>query len=94
MVLMASPMTPMLVLGGVSYANNVYNNGFSPKALVDVKPLLMAGIGALFLGAFSAIPGMERPAAVLGWTAVVAMFISPVQKPSPLDNITSIVKKG
>lgn len=87
---MAGPVTPMLVLGGVSYANQWYNGG-SP---LDVRPLLFAGIGALFLEALAAVPGMERTAVVLGWTAVVAMFISPVQKPSPLDNLTSIVKKG
>lgn len=87
---MAGPMTPMLVLGGVSYANAWYNGG-SPT---DVKPLLFAGIAALLLDAAAAIPGMGPAATVLGWTAVVGMLIGPVQSPSPADNLLKIVKEG
>ena len=83
-----NPITPMLVLGGVSYANNWYNT--QGAGVTDVKPLLFAGLSALFLEAFAAIPGMEPAATLIGWTAVVAMFISPVQKPSPLQNLISI----
>lgn len=87
---MASPIAPMIALGGVSYANNWYNGG-SPS---DVKPLLFAGIGALFLELFAAIPGMEPTATLLGWTAFIGMCISPVQNPSPAQNILKITGKG
>jgi hypothetical protein len=77
----------MVALGVASYANNWYNT----KNVTDVKPLLFAGLAALFLEAFSAAIG-EEAATMLGWTAFVAMMISPVQKPSPLDNILSLGK--
>jgi hypothetical protein len=81
----------MVALGVASYANNVYNNKFSPTGYLDVKPLLFAGISALFLEAFAAAIGDEA-ATMLGWTAFVAMLIAPIQKPSPLDNILSLGK--
>lgn len=87
---MASVVAPMVLLGGVSYANNWYNTGNA----ADVKPLLFAGIGALFLELFAAIPGAEPVAALLGWTAFVGMMISPVQSPSPVQNILKITGKG
>jgi len=83
---MASPVTPMVALGLTSYANQWYNGG-SPT---DVKPLLFAGIGALLLEAFAAIPGMGPAATALGWTAFVGMLISPVQNPSPAQNLLKI----
>lgn len=85
---MASPVTPMLVLGGISYANNWYNTGDA----ADVKPLLFAGIGALLLELWAVIPGMEPVAALVGWTAVAGMLIGPVQKPSPAQNLLKITK--
>lgn len=87
---MAGPVTPMLVLGGISYTNNWYNGG-SPT---DVKPLLFAGIGALFLELFAVIPGMEPVATLLGWTAVVGMTLAPIQNPSPIQNILKITNQG
>jgi hypothetical protein len=78
----------MLALGGVSYANNWYNTG-NP---LDVKPLVFAGIGLLFLELFAAIPGMEPVATALGWTAFVGMCLSPVQNPSPVTNLLSITQ--
>jgi hypothetical protein len=83
-----SVLTPMLVLGGVSYANNWYNN--PTTGLTDLKPLLFAGVSAIFLEMFAAIPGMEPTATALGWLAVVGMFLSPVQNPSPVENLLSI----
>lgn len=76
----------MLVLGGISYGNNWYNTG-NP---LDVKPLVFAGIGALLLSGFAQIPGMQPVATAIGWTAVVGMFLSSVQKPSPIQNLTKI----
>lgn len=85
---MSSPVTPMIALGVTSYANNWYNT----KNPADVKPLLFAGIAALMLSAFGAIPGNEGTATLLGWTAFIGMMISPVQNPSPLDNLLSLGK--
>lgn len=83
---MAGPITPMVALGVTSYANQWYNGG-SPT---DVKPLLFAGIGALLLEGFAAIPGMAPAATALGWLAFVGMLISPVQNPSPAQNLLKI----
>lgn len=80
----------MVVLGGVSYANNVYNQNFTSKGYLDIKPLLFAGISALLLEGFAQIPGMRPAATLLGWTAFVGMLIGPVQKPSPMDNLLKI----
>lgn len=85
---MSSPITPMIALGVASYANNWYNT----KDATDVKPLLFAGVAGLLLSAFGAIPGNENTATLLGWTAFIGMMISPVQKPSPIDNLLSLGK--
>jgi hypothetical protein len=85
---MMSPIAPMVALGVASYANNWYNT----KNATDIKPLLFAGVSALILEGFAAIPGMEGTATLLGWTAFIAMMISPVQKPSPIDNLFKIGK--
>ena len=83
---MSSPVTPMIALGVTSYANNWYNTGNA----TDVKPLVFAGIGAVLLSGFAQIPGMEPTAALLGWLAFTGMLISPVQKPSPAENLLKI----
>jgi hypothetical protein len=83
---MSGPITPMIVLGGVSYANNWYNTG----NVTDVKPLLFAGISALLLEGVATIPGMEATATAIGWLAVVGMFLSNVQNPSPVANLVKI----
>jgi hypothetical protein len=90
---MSNPVTPMAVLGGVSYANNWYNEermGNAASAAFDVKPLLFAGIGALFLSALGAIPGWEPVATAIGWLSVVGFILTPVQNPSPIDNLLAI----
>ena len=76
----------MVALGGVSYVNQWYNGG-SPT---DVKPLLFAGIAGLLLSGFGAIPGNEKTATLLGWTAFIAFLISPIQNPSPTQNLLKI----
>jgi hypothetical protein len=76
----------MIALGVTSYANNWYNTG----SVTDVKPLLFAGIGALLLEGFASLPGMGPAATLLGWTAFVGMLLTPVQKPSPIDNLLKI----
>jgi hypothetical protein len=85
---MMSPIAPMVALGVVSYANNWYNT----KDATDIKPLVFAGVSALVLEGFGAIPGFESTATLLGWTAFIAFLISPIQKPSPVDNLFKIGK--
>jgi hypothetical protein len=81
-----TPVTPMLALTGISYANNWYNTGNA----LDVKPLLYGGIATLFLELFAAIPGMEPVATAIGWLALFGMSLSNVQDPSPAQNILKI----
>lgn len=83
---MSGPITPMVALGLVSYGNQWYNTG----NVADVKPLLFAGIAALLLEGLAAIPGMAPAATALGWTAFVGMLISPIQSPSPAQNLLKI----
>jgi hypothetical protein len=83
---MSGPLAPVLALSGVAYANNWYNT----KNAADVKPLLFGALAGLILELIAAIPGAEPAATALGWTAFVGMLISPVQKPSPLDNLLKI----
>lgn len=86
----ASPLTPMIALGAVSYANNWYNTG----NVTDVKPLLFSGIAGLLLAGVGAIPGLESPAALLGWTAFIGFLLFPVQNPSPAENLLKITGQG
>jgi hypothetical protein len=81
-----TPITPAVAIGVVSYANQWYNTGNA----ADVKPLLFAGVAGLLLSAFGALPGMESTAVLLGWTAFIGMLISPVQNPSPVQNLLKI----
>jgi len=81
-----SVIAPAVALGVISYGNHWYNTGNA----ADVKPLLFAGIAGLLLEAFAAIPGMEPAATLLGWTAVIGMLITPVQTPSPVQNLLKI----
>jgi hypothetical protein len=85
---MSNAITPMIALGVTSYANNWYNTG----SFTDVKPLLFAGIGALLLEGLASIPDMKTPAIAIGWLAFVGFILSPVQKPSPIDNLLNISK--
>lgn len=87
---MSSPVAPMVALGVTSYANQWYNGG-SPT---NVKPLLFAGVAGVLLAGFGAIPGMDRTATLLGWTAFIGFLIGPVQNPSPTQNLLKITGGG
>jgi hypothetical protein len=91
---MSSPVTPAIVLGGISYANNLYNEKFSVSGFTDVRPLLFAGIAGLLLAAFGAIPGTEPVAVRVGWIAVVGSLIAPIQNPSPVQNLLALTKSA
>jgi hypothetical protein len=83
---MSNPIAPVLALGVVSYGNNWYNTGNA----TDVKPLLFAGVAGLLLELFGAIPGAEPVATSIGWLAFVGFLLSPVQNPSPAENLLKI----
>lgn len=83
---MSQVLAPAITLGVISYANNWYNTG-NPA---NVKPLVFAGIAGLILEGFARIPGMEPTAAAIGWLAVLGLLLSPVQKPSPVQNLLKI----
>lgn len=91
---MASPLVPVVALGVTSYVNNAYNHQFAASSLVDVKPLLFAGVAGLLLDAAAEIPGMGPAMTLLGWTAFVGFLIAPVQSPSPVANLLKIVNEG
>jgi hypothetical protein len=80
------PITPILALSVTAYANNWYNT----KNAADVKPLLFGALAGLVLELVAAIPGAEPAATALGWTAFIGMLISPVQNPSPVQNLLKI----
>lgn len=82
----SGPIAPILALSGTAYVNNWYNT----KNALDVKPLLFGALAGLLLELIAAVPGAEPAATALGWTAFVAMLISPIQNPSPLDNLLKI----
>jgi hypothetical protein len=77
----------MLALTVTSYANNWYNTGDA----ADIKPLLFGGIATVLLAGAGAIsPGAERVATLLGWVALTGFLLSPVQNPSPAQNLLKI----
>jgi hypothetical protein len=83
---MSSPIAPVVALGVTSYANQWYNTGNA----LDVKPLLFAGVAGLILELVAAIPGAEPVASGIGWLAFVGFLLSPVQNPSPVQNLLKI----
>lgn len=82
-----SYLTPMLLLTGISAANEFYNTGNPVKM---VKPLVAGGIATGILAVFSNIPGWSPVTGKIAWIAFIGTMIGPVQKPSPLDNLTKI----
>jgi hypothetical protein len=82
----SSPVTPMIALGVTSYANNWYNTGNA----LDLKPLLFSGIAAVLLAGAAEIPGAAPVATAIGWLAFIGFLITPVQNPSPAQNLIKI----
>lgn len=80
-----SPVTPMLILTGISFGNHWYNTG-SP----DIKVLINGGIATALLAFAGNIPGFAPVAAGIAWVALVAVTIVPAQAPSPLANVLKI----
>jgi hypothetical protein len=83
-----SYLTPMLLTVGVSVGNSWYNSGGQS---IDIKALLAGGIATGLLGLLNNIPGMASVTTGIAWVAFVAIMVGPVQHPSPLDNLSTIV---
>lgn len=79
------PATPILILTGVSFSNKWYNTGS-----VDLKILVEGGIAAAILAFAAEIPGFGPVATGIAWIALAATLISPVQSPTPVQNILKI----
>jgi hypothetical protein len=80
-----SYITPMLLLTGISFANDWYNKGS-----VDLKILVEGGLATGVLAIVNNIPGMSPVTTGIAWVAFVGLMIAPVQNPSPLQNLLKL----
>jgi hypothetical protein len=82
---MSGVIVPVMATTGVAFANHWYNTG-----TIDLK-IPVAGALAAVLGAgFSQVPGLAPVMTAIGWLSFVAVLIAPVQKPSPITNLSKI----
>lgn len=81
----SGPVTPMLILTGISFANHWYNTGS-----VDLKILVEGGVATALLALAAEAPGLRPVAGAIAWLALVAVTIAPVQKPTPVQNLLKI----
>lgn len=84
---MAGYVTPMLLTVGVSFGNKWKNSGsFDWK--IPVEGAVATGILALVAN----IKGAEPVVTALAWAAFLGSVLLPVQKPSPAQNVLSIIQ--
>lgn len=80
---MAKSTGPMLLVGGMEFANDYLNGGH-----VNIKVLLATGIAAGGLALIEQIPGIGVVAPGIAWIAFVTLMFSRVGgKPSPAETI-------
>lgn len=82
---MAGPVTPMLILTGISFGNKWLNSG-QP----DLKILVEGGIATALLALAAQAPGWAPVATGVAWLALVGVSIAPGQNPSPAQNLLKI----
>jgi len=83
---MARSTGPMLLVGGMEFANDYLNGGG-----IQVKVLLATGIAAGGLALAEQIPGAAPLAVGIAWIAFVTlMFTSIGGKPSPVQTIQKV----
>jgi hypothetical protein len=83
---MARSTGPMLLVGGMEFANEYLTSG-----TVDLKVLLATGIAAGGLALVEQIPGAAPLAVGIAWIAFVTlMFTSIGGKPSPIQTIQKV----
>lgn len=80
-----SYLTPMLLVTGMSFANEWYNTGNA-----NVKILLEGGIATGILALLNNVPDFSGVTAGIAWIAFITVMIGPVQSPSPLANILKL----
>lgn len=83
---MSGPVTPILILTGVSFANNWYNTKSA-----DLK-IPLAGAVAAALASFAAnIPDFEPVVTGIAWVALVGYLIAEgAGASSPVSNLSKI----
>ena len=82
---MSGPVTPMLLLTGISFGNQWYNTGS-----VDLKILVEGGIATGLLALVASAPGMAPVTEAIAWLALAAVSIAPVQSPTPVQNLLKL----
>lgn len=83
---MARSTAPMLLVGGMEFANEYLTSG-----TFDVKVLLATGIAAGGLALVEQVPGAAPIAVGIAWIAFVTlMFTSLKGKPSPIQTIQKV----
>jgi hypothetical protein len=88
--MMAGPIAPILLIGGLQYANNWYTSN-GAKA-TDLKPLVAAGIAAAVGSALARVPGADSTVTGVAWIALVAwLVVNAGQKGSVVDSLTKLV---
>ena len=85
---MSSSTGPILLTGGIAYANQVFGNGHSPAS--EIRILLATGIAAGGLALLSEVPGFAGFATGLAWVAFITMMIAPFGGASPVQNLTKV----
>ena len=78
-------IVPVLVATGISFTNRWYNTG-----QIDLKIPVAGAIAAAIGAGISQVPGLEPVMTAIGWLAVVAVLIAPVQSPTPVANLSKI----
>ena len=78
-------IVPVMATTGVAFANNWYNTG-----QVDLKIPVAGALAAVLGSAISQVPGLAPVMTAIGWLSFVAVLIAPVQKPSPITNLSKI----
>ena len=78
-------IVPVLAATGVSFVNHWINTNQA-----DLKIPVAGTVAALVGAGISQIPGLEPVMTAIGWLAFVAVLISPLQNPSPLQNLQKI----
>lgn len=87
---MSGPVTPILLLTGVSFCNDWYNT-HDP----DLKILLGGAVAAALGSAFGNVPDIAPVVTGIAWVAFVGWILTEgTAKGSPLGNLVAITGQG
>lgn len=88
---MSGPVTPILLLTGVSFANNWYNHPTNP----DLKILVGGAVAGALASAFGNVPNLAPVVTGIAWVAFVGWMVAQgTAKGTPLGNLLSITGTG